>query len=76
MNKYFAINDMPIVTSQYWNQVHGGNKEEVVQDVEGMQTMRTLGRNMAWLLKCIDLGKKNGIVKPEREPTTLTNFIR
>ncbi len=76
LNKYFTINEMPIVSSQYWNQVHGNTKEEVLQDLEGMQTMRTLGRNMAWLLKCIDLGKKNDVTIPDREPWTATNFIR
>ncbi len=76
LNKYFTINEMPIVSSQYWNQVHGNTKEEVLQDFEGMQTMRTLGRNMAWLLKCIDFGKKNGVTIPDREPWIATNFIR
>ena len=58
---------MPIVTSQYWNMVHGNNPEEVVKDEEGMQTMRTLGNNMAWLLKCIEQGKKMGIEEPKNE---------
>ena len=76
INKYFAMNNMPIVTSQYWNQVHGTNPEEVRKDEEGMQTMRTLGNNMAWLLKCIDVAKKNGIEYPEKEKPIKTNFIR
>lgn len=76
LNKYFMINNMPVVSSQYWNQVHGNNAEEVVQDIEGMQTMRTLGINMAWLLKCIEAGKKAGIELPKYEKKTLTNFIR
>ncbi len=76
MNKYFTINSMPIVSSQYWNQVHGTTPEEVVKDEEGMQTMRTLGKNMAWLIKCIDMGKKNGITIPEQEPKIKTSFIR
>ena len=76
INKYFAMNSMPIVTSQYWNQVHGTNPEEVRRDEEGMQTMRTLGNNMAWLLKCIDIAKKNGIEYPEKEKQIKTNFIR
>jgi len=76
INKYFTINNMPVVSSQYWNQVHGNTPEEVKQDLEGMQTMRTLGRNMAWLLKCIEAGKKSGIPLPEREPKINTNFIR
>lgn len=76
LNKYFTISNMPIVSSQYWNQVHGNTPEEVRQDEEGMQTMRTLGNNMAWLLKCIEAGKVAGITFPEREPALKTNFIR
>lgn len=76
LNKYFSINCMPIVSSQYWNQVHGNTPEEVRKDEEGMQTMRTLGSNMAWLLKCIEAGKRVGIDFPEREPAVKTNFIR
>lgn len=76
LNKYFTISNMPIVSSQYWNQVHGNTPEEVRQDAEGMQTMRTLGNNMAWLLQCIEAGKKAGITFPEREPAVKTNFIR
>lgn len=76
LNKYFTINSMPIVSSQYWNQVHGNTPEEVRQDAEGLQTMRTLGNNMAWLLKCIEAGKRAGIAFPEREPVVRTNFIR
>ena len=76
LNKYFTISSMPIVSSQYWNQVHGAYAEQVLQDEEGMQTMRTLGNNMAWLLKCIQLGKENGITLPEREPPVWTNFVR
>ena len=76
LNKYFTISSMPIVSSQYWNQVHGAYAEQVFQDEEGMQTMRTLGNNMAWLLKCIQLGKENGITLPEREPPVWTNFVR
>ncbi|MBQ7025892.1 MAG: flavodoxin family protein [Peptococcaceae bacterium] len=76
LNKYFTINNMPIVSSQYWNMVHGNTPEQVRQDLEGMQTMRTLGKNMAWLLKCIQAGKDAGIAKPEREAKVATNFIR
>ena len=76
LNKYMTINCMPIVSSQYWNMVHGNTPEEVRQDLEGLQTMRTLGNNMAWLLKCIALGKENGITFPAREPAVKTNFIR
>ncbi len=76
LNKYFTINCMPIVSSQYWNQVHGSNAEEVKRDAEGMQTMRTLGNNMAWLIKCIQAGKEQEIRFPEREPVQRTSFIR
>lgn len=76
LNKYFTINCMPVVSSQYWNQVHGNTPEEVKQDLEGMQSMRTLGNNMAWLLKCIEAGKAAGVNFPEREPLQRTNFIR
>ena len=75
LHKYFGISSMPIVTSQYWNQVHGNTAEEVVQDLEGMQIMRTLGRNMAFLIKSIQLGKEQfGL--PEKELRVGTNFIR
>ncbi len=76
LNKYFTISCMPIVSSQYWNMVHGNTPEEVLQDLEGLQTMRTLGNNMAWLLKCIEAGKNVGVNFPEREPAVKTNFIR
>ncbi|KPU42464.1 2-amino-4-deoxychorismate dehydrogenase [Oxobacter pfennigii] len=76
LNKYFTISQMPVVSSQYWNMVHGNNPEEVKQDLEGMQTMRTLGKNMAWLLKCIEAGKSAGVALPEKEPRAVTNFIR
>lgn len=76
LNKYFTISNMPIVSSQYWNMVHGNTPEEVKQDLEGMQTMRTLGKNMAWLLKCIKAGKEAGVRLPEKEPRVHTNFIR
>lgn len=76
LNKYFPICGMPIVPSQYWNMVHGNKPDDVKKDAEGMQTMRTLARNMAWLLKCIDAGKANGIEYPVREPGIRTNFIR
>ncbi len=67
---------MPVVSSQYWNMVHGNTPEEVKQDLEGMQTMRMLGKNMAWLLKSIEAGKKAGISLLESEPRVATNFIR
>lgn len=76
LNKYFTISNMPVVSSQYWNQVHGNTPEEVLKDAEGLQTMRTLGNNMAWLLKCIEAGEAAGITFPEREPAVKTNFIR
>ena len=76
LNKYFTINSMPVVSSQYWNQVHGNTPEEVRRDLEGLQIMCTLGRNMAWLLKCIDLGRANGIQLPPQEERVATNFIR
>lgn len=76
LNKYFTINNMPLVSSQYWPMVHGNAPEDVKQDLEGLQIMRTLGRNMAWLLKCLDAGKKAGIALPETETKVKTNFIR
>lgn len=76
INKYFLMTNMPIVSSQYWNMVHGNTPEEVLKDAEGMQTMRTLGNNMAWLLKSIEAGKKAGINLPENEDIIRTNFIR
>lgn len=76
INKYFTISNMPIVSSQYWNMVHGSTPEDVKQDLEGMQTMRALGNNMAWLLKCIEAGKAAGINLPEKEDRVWTNFIR
>lgn len=76
LNKYFTISNMPVVSSQYWNMVHGNTPEQVKEDLEGMQTMRTLGKNMAWLLKSIEAGKKAGIKLPETEPKIFTNFIR
>lgn len=76
LNMYFAINNMPVVSSQYWNQVHGNTPQEVEQDKEGLQAMRTLAVNMAWLLKCIEAGKKDGVTTPQREDWLPTNFIR
>lgn len=73
LNKYFSISSMPIATSQYWNMVYGGAADEVLLDKEGLQTMRTLGKNIAFMVKSIALGKKeNGL--PEKEPITFTNF--
>ena len=76
INKYFGISNMPIVSSQYWNMVHGNNPEEVQKDKEGMQTMRTLGNNMAWLLKSIEAGKNAKVELPKNEDIISTNFIR
>ena len=76
LNKYFTINQMPVVSSRYWNMVHGNTPDEVRQDLEGMAIMRTLGRNMAWLIKSIAAGKAAGLEEPEAEPAVKTNFIR
>ena len=75
LNKYFTISGMPIASSQYWNSVHGSARGEAAEDAEGLQTMRTLGRNMAFLMKSIALGKeKYGL--PEQEAKIATNFVR
>lgn len=77
MNKYFFHQQMPIATSRYWNMVHGNTPEEVMQDEEGLQIMRYLGRNMAWLLKLKEAGDNNEVALPKQEETRLaTNFIR
>ncbi|GHU67500.1 FMN reductase [Clostridia bacterium] len=76
LNKYLTIGGMPVVSSQYWNSVHGYSPDDVRKDLEGLQVMRTLGRNMAWLLKCIEAGKKAGIDYPKSEERVRTNFIR
>ena len=76
LNKYFTISNMPVVSSQYWNVVHGNTPQEVKQDLEGMQIMRTLGRNMAWLLYSIEAGKKSDVPLPLTEKRVSTNFIR
>ena len=75
LNKFFTISGMPVASSQYWNSVHGRLPGEAAQDAEGLQTMRTLARNMTFLMKSIALGKeKYGL--PEKEPCQVTNFIR
>ena len=75
LNKFFTISGMPVASSQYWNSIHGGRPGEAEQDAEGLQTMRTLARNMAFLMKSIALGKeKYGL--PEQEKRVSTNFIR
>ena len=76
LNKYFGISQMITVGSTYWNQVHGCVEGETEQDAEGMQTMRNLARNMAWLLKCMRAGKAAGVTLPETERGSRTNFIR
>lgn len=76
LNKYFTINNMPVVSSEYWNMVHGAAADDVLSDGEGLQIMRTVGKNMAWLLKCIESGRQSGITPPEAEPKIRTNFIR
>lgn len=75
LNKFFTISGMPVASSQYWNSVHGSQPGEAEQDIEGLQIMRTLARNMAFLLKSIELGKK-AFSLPEKEDFTPTNFIR
>lgn len=75
LNKYYAISSMPIVSSTYWNQAYGSNGEQVLQDAEGVNTLQNIGRNMAWLLKCIDLARAQGIDPPENTKAR-TNFIR
>ncbi len=75
LNKYFAISEMPIATSKYWNQLHGNSAEEAEGDLEGLQSLRTLARNMAFLIKCIKLGKEQ-LPIPEKEKLIRTNFIR
>ena len=76
LNKYFAITEMPIISGRYWNMVHGHTPDEVKQDLEGMQNMRILARNMAWHLKCMEAGKNAGVQMPKEEEIVYTNFIR
>lgn len=76
LNKYFGITQMPIISSRYWNMVHGSTPEDVKKDEEGMQIMKILGKNMAYYLKCIEAGKEKGIKRPEQETVHFTNFIR
>lgn len=75
INKYFTIRSMPVVSSNYWNAVHGYTPDDVRQDKEGMMTMYNIGKNMAWLLKCIEAGKASGISHPENQKV-VTSFIR
>jgi multimeric flavodoxin WrbA len=76
LNKYFTYAEMPVVSSRYWNIVHGNTPDEVKQDQEGLQIMRVLGRNMAWLMKCIEAGRTAVIALPEQAKKEFTNFIR
>ncbi len=76
LNQFFTICNMPVVSSQYWNSVHGFTPDDVQKDAEGLQTMRSLGENMAWMLQCIKKGKDNSIDKPAYEPRLRTHFIR
>lgn len=76
LNKYLMYNEMPVVSSNYWNMVHGNTPEEVLQDKEGVQIMETLGKNMAWLLKSIEAGRKAGVEEPAKPEKVMTNFIR
>lgn len=76
LNKYFGISQMPVAGSTYWNNVHGAVPGEVSFDEEGTRTMRNLARNLAWMIRCFDAGKKNGIPLPETETGNKTNFIR
>lgn len=74
--KYLSYAEMPIVSGRYWNMIHGSTPEDVKKDLEGMENLRFLGRNMAWLMQCIEVGTKAGIQMPEYETKTWTNFIR
>ena len=76
LNKYFTICQMPVVSSTYWNEVHGSRAEDVMKDEEGVATMRNLALNMAWMLRCIECGKANGIMPPDVGSIPRTNFIR
>ncbi len=75
LTKHFTITNMPVVPSSYWNMVHGNKPEDVLQDKEGLQTMRTVAHNMVWMLKSFELAKNEGIL-PEKEDKIFTNFIR
>lgn len=76
LNKYFSIQEMPIVSSRYWNMVHGAEAGEVFQDKEGLYNMRVLARNMAYLLRCQEAARKAGVLVPKKEPPVFTNFIQ
>ena len=76
LNKYFMISQMPVISGRYWNMVHGATPDDVKQDIEGLQNMRILARNMAWHLKCLEAGKSAGVQMPKTEEIQFTNFIR
>ena len=76
LNKYITYAQQPVVTSRYWNMVHGSNGDDVMKDEEGIQIMKTIGRNMAWILKSIEAGKNASVAQPESEKKVWTNFIR
>lgn len=76
LNKYFTISQMPVISSRYWNMVHGVQPEDVKKDLEGLQIMRILAGNMAWFLKCKEAGMKAGVPFPSSEEIVMTNFIR
>ena len=76
INKYFTISQMPVVSSRYWNMVHGSKAEDVLQDEEGVACMKMLGKNMAYRLKCMEAGREKGLALPEQEPGVRTDFIR
>ncbi|MCI8944511.1 MAG: flavodoxin family protein [Clostridia bacterium] len=76
LNKYFMFAQMPVVSSSYWNMVHGNTPDQVEQDLEGLQTMRNAARNLVWLMKCIELGKVNNVEPPKNESGVRTSFIR
>lgn len=76
ISKHLSIMQMPVISSTYWNMVHGNTPEQVMQDLEGIESMRNLGKNMAWILKCIEAGKQAGIEKPNTIHAERTNFIR
>ena len=75
LNKYFTITQMPIISGRYWNMVHGASKEDVEKDLEGLQNMRFLARNMAWFLKLKEAGEKTGVELPKQEEVIYTNFV-
>lgn len=76
LNKYFLVSEMPIISPRYWNMVYGWTPEDVKQDLEGLQTLRILGKNMAWFLKMEEISKKSGLHIPQSEESIYTNFIK